>query len=355
MSRFSVHGRGVQAVWLAGVSALALLLAVLHLATTFPYVSLDGLAGFAEPEPFQRRVLVPALAAWLGRLGMSGPAALRFLLLEAVGWAALIGVAWWLVGALRAPVTVLERRWLALTVVFPVGVQLMLPARYRLYAGDVAVGDLTAIAEPFTRVTALPGLYFPYDLPGAVFLLALVGALWRLADAPTARNGTTYGLLLGVATINRETTVLLVPLAIWTLRRHLRPAALALVAAAHVAAIAGITLGLSALLDAPPNPRSSHAGGVEWYLWTNLRTLSRPVYAASVLLPLAAGAWLPPLVWWREVPPRLRALVVLYVGPAVLAAFVFGILLETRVFTEPAAALWLAAVGTLLARRGRAM
>lgn len=355
MARASTPGPAGRLLWVGGVAAAAALLAILHLATTFPYVALDGLAAFAEPEPFQRRALVPALAALLGQVGVSGPAAIRFLLLEAVAWSALVGVAWWLLGLLEVGLEAVERRLLALTVVVPVGVQLMLPARFRVFAGDEALGDLTAITEPFTRIAALPGLYFPYDVPAAVFLLALVGRLWRLADAPSARNWTLYGLLLGIGAANRETIVLVAPLSVWMLRRHLRPPGLAVLLAAHAGLVFGVTAVLSALLQAPPNPRSAHAGGAEWFLWTNLRTLAQPLYAATVLVPLAAGAWLPPLLWWRQVPPRLRAVVVLYTVPAFAAALVFGSLLETRVFTEVAASLWLVAAGTLLARSRRAM
>ena len=345
--------RGLWILWLAVVGALAVLLAVLHVSTTFPYIPLEGLAAFTGPEPFQRRVLIPALAAWLGRLGLIEPVLLRFLLLEAVGWVGLIAAAWWVLGMLRASFTPTERRWLSVTVVLPVGVQLMLPARFRLHAGDVPVGDLTAIGEPFTRLTAVPGLYYPYDLPAAVFLLTLVGALWRLVDSPSRRAAALYGLLLALATLNRETTLLIVPLAVWTLRHHLPPGKLALLTVAHFVVIVGITAWLGALLQPVPNPRSEHVGGFEWYLWTNMRTLSQPIYAVSALLPLAAGAWLPPLVWWRDVSSRLRAVIVLYGLPTFAAALAFGIVLETRVFTELAAALWLVAMGALLERRGR--
>jgi hypothetical protein len=85
---------------------------------------------------------------------------------------------------------------------------------------------------------------------------------------------------------------------------------------------------------------------VEWYLWTNLRTLTYPLYAATVLVPFAGGAWLPLLAWWGERPPVARALLVWYIAPAAAVAFMFGVFHETRVFTEAATATWLAATAT---------
>jgi hypothetical protein len=99
--------------------------------------------------------------------------------------------------------------------------------------------------------------------------------------------------------------------------------------------------------QAPPNPKSPLPGGAEWYLWTNMRTLTYPLYVITVLVPFAGGAWLPLLAWWSSRPSLARALLLFYVAPAVALAVVFGILHETRVFTEAAAATWLAAAATV--------
>ena len=341
-----------RAAWLGLATLLAALLATVHLGTTFQYIPLASLLEFSAPDPFQRRVLMPALAAALGAL-VDAPTVVRGLLLGIAAWGALIGSAWWVLGSVAPPLGTGARRWIALTVVVPVGSQLMLPARFRAFNGDAVVGDVHGLLQPFTRIQALPGLYFPYDVPAAALLLAGLAALGSLAARPDRRRWTTYAVVYVAAALNRETAVLLVPLTLWTLRARLAPSALVALGLAQVLAVVALVIAVGAIVDAVPNPRSAHAGGLEWYLWTNLRTLAHPLYAVPALVPLAGGAWLPPLLRWRALPSPARALVVLYVLPAFAVALTFGILLETRVFTEVAAALWLAAVLALLAPAGR--
>lgn len=341
-----------RAAWLLAAALLSALFATLHFGTAYQYIPVDALVEFTAPDPFQRRVLAPALAAGLG-LVLDAPPATRAFLVEIGAWGGLIAAAWWALGAIAPHLGRDTRRLVALTVLIPVGSQLILPSRFRVFLGETPVGDVHGLLGPFTRVTALSGLFFPYDVPAAALLLALLASLAALAERPDVRRWSVFAGLFLIAAANRETVVLLVPLTLWTLRGRLYGAALAATGALQVAG-AAIVIGLLGwVVDAPPNPRSSHAGGVEWYLWTNLRTLAHPLYAVCALLPLAAGAWVPPLVNWRRLPDSARALVTLYVVPAFAVALTFGIVLETRVFTEVAAALWLAAAAALLAPEGR--
>jgi hypothetical protein len=121
-----------------------------------------------------------------------------------------------------------------------------------------------------------------------------------------------------------------VPFSLWALAPRVTRAQLAGFAVMQAVCWIAVHAFVASVTGAPPNPKSSMPGGVEWYLWTNLRTLTYPLYAATVLVPFAGGAWLPLLAWWGERPPLARALLVWYVLPAAATAFVFGI------FTRPA-------------------
>jgi hypothetical protein len=334
-------------VWLVAVGAAAILLAVVHLASTVPYVTLDGLATFVETEPFQRRALVPALAAVTGVVA-GGGVGWRFLALETLAWAGLVGAARWALGEWRPDVAVPVRRWMALTVVVPVSVQLMLPARFRVFEGGTAVGDITALSSATTSIQALPGLYFPYDVPAAAFLLALIASASRLARRPTPVGWAAHAGLLMLAAANRETALIVVPFTVWILRHRLGRAAAVGVAAAQAVLVMGIVAALALAIGAPPNPRATHPGGAEWFVWTNARTLAHPLYLLTSLAPLAAGLWMVPVTSWARMSTAARDLVLWYVLPATAAALVWGSALETRVFTESATALWLVAATTLL-------
>jgi hypothetical protein len=340
------------ALWAVLVATIAVLLAIAHAAVSQPYVSLDALARFEERAPFQHRLLVPLMAA-IGQVLTRWSTPTIYGVIEAFAWAALVLAATVIVRGLDRPHGWWTTRLAALTVVLPVSAELIWPSRFRVFAGLVPVGDINAVTRPFSRIVALPNLYYPWDVPSAAFVLLLMASVLRLRRAPTAKHVVTYLVVAFIASLNRETTVLLVPLSVWALWGHWPRGRLIAFAAAQVIAWAGVMGTIAWSMQAPANARATLPGSVyEWYLWTNLRTLTYPLYVLTTIVPLAAGAWLPALVYWRDAPPAGHAIVILYVAPAVLVALAFGVLHETRIFTEAATALWVAA---LLAVHARAM
>lgn len=335
------------------VAAVSLMLTLVHAAVSQPFVSLDGLARFGERAPFQHRLLVPLFAA-AGKLLTPWPTPTIYLVVEACAWAALVACARQIVIGLDSRRSPWTTGLVALTVVFPVSAQVIWPARFRVFAGVVPIGDINAIVHPFSHIVALPNLYYPWDVPSAAFVLAIIACVLRLREAPTAGRVSTYLAIAAVACLNRETTVLLVPLSVWSVWRSWPRGRSIAFGAAQVMAWAILMGAIAWASQAPPNDKATLPGGVyEWYLWTNLRTLTYPLYVLTTLVPLAAGAWLPTLLYWRAAPPAARAVAILYVVPAMLVAIAFGVLHETRIFTEPAAALWVVALFTIHARTER--
>ena len=338
--------------WAMLVATISVLLTLVHAAVSQPYVSLDTLARFEERAPFQHRLLVPSLAA-TGQVltGWSTPTI--YWVLEACAWAALILVATAVVGTLHRPLRWWTARAAALTVVLPVSAELIWPSRFRVFAGLVPIGDINAVTRPLSRIVALPNLYYPWDVPSAGFVLLLIACVLRLRVAPSTARILAYLGVAFIASLNRETAVLLVPLSVWAVRRHWPVARVAVFAAMQVLAWAGLMAAIAWSMQAPANAKATLPGGAyEWYLWTNLRTLTYPLYVLTTVVPMAAGAWLPALIYWRDAPEAGRAVALLYVVPAVVVALTFGVLHETRIFTEAATALWLVALLAVQARMG---
>ncbi len=332
-----------RAAWAATVAVAALLAATWHIAGSLAYVSLDRLAAFRETAPFQHRVLVPLLVA-AARAVTGVPAVQAFWAAEWLAWAALILLAERLVAALGPSPGPWSRRLIALTVLVPVGVELMAPSRFRAFGPSGPIGDINSVLAA-TRLSVLPNLFYPWDAAAAALLLALIASLLRLRAGLTWPRLAGYAVLFVLACLNRETAVLIVPFSLWALAPALTRSRLALAAVAQAAAWAVVIAAVAAVTAAPPNPRATLPGGsYEWYLWSNLHTLTHPLYAATVLGPLAAGLWLPVVVWWKGAPAAARALGTWYIVPALAAALAFGVLHETRIFVEAAAATWVAAM-----------
>ena len=333
----------------ASVAGLGCGLTIAHVALSRDFIPLADLAAGAATMPFARRVLIPALAGWLAG---GGPVLPAFLALELVAWLALAAAAWTALGVFDLVRERTARFAVALTGLLPVAVHLCLPTRVKVSLASGVVGDATTLLQPFTSVAAAPNFYYPWDVPSAAFVLWLVVLTWvvrQRAGAPGA--ATAYLAVFAVATLNRETTILLVPFAACAWWRHVpRGRALALAGLA-VVCWAAMGAGLKAALQAPPNPRSTLPGGsYEWMLGTNLKTLAHPAYLVAVAPAFAGGAWLPLVAWGRRLDGWARLLLASYVLPALVVVLVFGIVLEYRVFAEVTPAVWLAAVAASAAR-----
>ncbi len=341
----AVPGGLIRAAWLVVLLAVCGVAAVWHIAGHM-VVSLEKLAAFQETAPFQYRLLVPAMVRVAH--GISGwPLFRLYAIAEWAGWVLLVLAAGQAAAGLLPPLSWQTTRLVALTAIVAVGAQLMAPVRFRAFQGDTMLGDVNGLLNGGTgSLRILSNVYYPWDIWTAALLLLLIATavgFRRSIDAPSL---AAYAALFLVATLNRETTILIVPFSLWALAPRVTRAQLAGFAVVQVVSWIAVRAFVVSITGAPPNPKPSLPGGAEWYLWTNLRTLTYPLYAATVLVPFAGGAWLPLLAWWGERPPLARALLVWYVVPAAAIAFVFGIFHETRVFTEAATATWLAATAT---------
>jgi hypothetical protein len=336
----------IKAAWCLIVIAICGVAAVWHI-TGHTIVSLEKLAAFEEIAPFQYRVLVPALVRVAH--DVSGwPVFRLYAVTEWAGWVVLVLAAQQVVGMLEPRPGWLTTRLVALTAVVAVGAQLIAPVRFRAFQGDTLVGDVNSLLHGgTTALRTVPNVYYPWDIWSAALLLVLIAAAIRVRRSIDVRSLATYAACFTVAALNRETTILIVPFSLWALAPRVTRPQLAGYAAVQVVLWIMVRAAVVWVTGAPPNPKSTLTSGAEWYLWTNLRTATYPLYVVTVLVPFAGGAWLPLLAWWSDRPPLARALLVWYVVPAAAIAFVFGIFHETRVFTEAATATWLASAATV--------
>ena len=342
-------GPAARAAWLLVVVAAAWLGALWHVASSISVLSLDRLASFEEPAPFQHRVLVP-LGVAAARHLTGGDATHGFWAAEWVGWSVLILAATAAIERLAPRTNWTTVRLAALTVIASVGVQLTGPSRFRTFSGSQLLGDINGLYQGANSVVTLPNVFYPWDVWSAALLLLLIARLIDLRVAVSSRRLVAAAVVFVVACLNRETAIFIVPFSVWALAPVLSCRRLIALAAAEVLLWAAVVGGVAWLVDAPPNPRASLPGGVyQWLLWTNLKTLTYPLYALTTVLPFSAGAWLVIVCGWRRAPEAARTLVLAYAVPVAALTFAFGILHETRAFTEPAAALWAAAASAALA------
>jgi hypothetical protein len=341
----AVPGGLIRAAWLVVLLTVSGVAAIWHI-TGHTVVSLEKLAAFQETAPFQHRLLVPAMVRVAHHIG-GWPLFRLYAVAEWAGWVLLVLAARQVVARLSPRLSWETTRLVALTAVVAVGAQLMAPVRFRAFQGDSMVGDVNGLLNRgTTNLRILANVYYPWDIWTAALLLLLIATALRLRQSIDAPSIAAYAALFIVASLNRETAILIVPFSLWALAPQVTRAQLAGGAVIQAVLWIAVRLFVVAVTGAPANPKSTLPGGAEWFLWTNLRTLTYPLYAATVLVPFAGGAWLPLLAWWGERPPLARALLVWYVVPAAAIAFVFGIFHETRVFTEAATATWLAAAAT---------
>ncbi|MEX0607441.1 MAG: hypothetical protein WD138_05365, partial [Halofilum sp. (in: g-proteobacteria)] len=196
-----------RTLWPAIVSLYAILLTSLHMAMTSPWrlATPVKLANFEAAEPFQHRVLLPALVAAVHEILPLG-VVLLFALAEMAAWIALIVLAEQALRLFSIGSSTAVRRLLALTVVVPVGLHLIVPELVPYPALNLDEGVLDLGNWRAHRL-----FYYVYDLPAAVFLLALVLLMVQYARSRDRRWLYGYLALFAVATLNRETTLFLIP------------------------------------------------------------------------------------------------------------------------------------------------
>lgn len=336
--------------WWCAVFLSSLLLTGLQLNTTAPFrlASLDRLIHFQAIEPFQCRVLVPAIAAALQHLAPLGTT-LAFGLVELCFWMVLITLSYHALVRFRVADSELGCRALAFTVLAPMAVQLLVPEMH--VASSISLADGLFNIGSWHR---WPLFYYPYDLPAAVFILTLFLVLMRLRESIDRPGVMLFLAVFTVATINRETTIFMLPCTAALLWGRLSARRIVLLLAAMLALFLAVELPLYWLFNAQPNPnRRIDDTQYENHLLENLGLLESPFYAAWFITRFAGGFALLMLFWWRYLGRTLKIAAIAFVLPLTLSAFWVGRVPEHRIFIEAVPLVWLAALQALSTRLRR--
>lgn len=336
-----------RTLWPAIVSLYAILLTSLHMAMTSPWrlATPVKLANFEAAEPFQHRVLLPALVAAVHEILPLG-VVLLFALAEMAAWIALIVLAEQALRLFSIGSSTAVRRLLALTVVVPVGLHLIVPELVPYPALNLDEGVLDLGNWRAHRL-----FYYVYDLPAAVFLLALVLLMVQYARSRDRRWLYGYLALFAVATLNRETTLFLIPAFAIAFYGLIDRGTLVRAVAAQVGLVLVIQLTLQWWLFADqPNPNAGVPGtDYENHLVNNLQLFANPFYALTFLARFAAGFYLPVLLLRRHLDPVLSKTLLYFGVPFLASAFFFGRIVEQRVVIELIPLLWLGGIQVISA------
>jgi hypothetical protein len=381
-SQFGRANVGIERiVWPVAVVLTAVFMTCLQFTVTHPYKleTFQMLAHFHAPEPFQHRVLIPAIVAGLRQVLPVGDA-LLFAGLECIGWIALIVLAYRALvffGVGRGdPI----RRVLAFVVVLPMLIHLVIPEIYMPQAFITSGNGLTLghpilmhlltpnLYTPQTFVTSgnelnlghwkpIPPFYYDYDLPAAVFTLALVLLLAHQIERPSRRGWALYLTLFAIATLNRETTVFLISffaLLFWARLPWRRWLGLL---AVQTAIFILIQLPLHWLFHTHtnPSPDATLGGQYEDHLFENLGLLANPLYLMIFLARFMAGLYVPVLLWWRFLDWRVSRALAGFALPLIIAALIAGRMQEHRIFIEAVPLIWLAAMQAIARRSAQAL
>ncbi len=337
--------------WLLAAFLVAILLTCLHLTMTEPF-KLNGfskLVNFEAAEPFQHRILLPAIAAGLQQLLPLGEKAL-FGLMEIIGWMALITLAYRALVIFKVGHSEVMRRVLAFTIVIPMFMHLIVPDLH-LVESFVADDSIFDLGTWKTR----PIMYYVYDLPAAAFTLAMVLLLARQHENPANRGFVLYLALFALATVNRETTVFMLPffaLLFWSVLTFRRWFVLL---ALQVIVFVAIQAPLHWLFQDNVNPNGQLAGShYEYHLMLNLGLFTEPLYLLTFIARFAAGLYIPILLWRRYLDRRLGAALIGFGLPLLASVFVAGLVIEHRVFIELIPLIWVGAMQVIAARSAAA-
>lgn len=337
---------GARIGWWLLCTVLAVFLTCLHLTTTKPFdlTTLQQLVHFWAVEPFQHRVLLPATVAGI-KLLLPLQTRLVFAVLEIGFWIALMQLAYAALIQFDIGRQPLDRRLLALSLLVPMAMHLMVPDLQLNHGFTVEDGTL-GLGEWDTRSI----FYYVYDLPAAVFTLALTLLLLRLEHAPNRTSlWTLYLAVFAVATVNRETTLFMLPataIVFWWSRPRRVGLMVALLAAQAMLFVA-IQWPLQWLFAINDNPAANvQVDGLQYehHLIENLRVLSHPLYLITYLVRFTAGCYIPLLMLRRYLNARLGRVLLGFALPLGATAFVMGRLVEHRIFIEIVPLIWLGAL-----------
>lgn len=340
-----IPGLDGRTIWIFTLLLYAISLTSLHFAMTAPWhlASLDKLANFEAAEPFQHRLLVPTIVAALHTFLPIGER-LLFALLEILGWIALVLVAQRALACFGVGGSQPLRRLLAFTIVVPVALHLIVPdlIPYPLFSLD---GGLLELGN--WRAQRL--FYYAYDLPAAVFTLALVVLMAKFARTRARRWLIGYLALFAVATLNRETTLFLILPFIVVCYRTIDRNRLIKAVVLQVTLFLAIQGALQWVFVNHTNPYAGVPGThYENHLLNNLGLFANPLYFITYIARFGAGLYLPVLLLRQHLNPALGRTLLWFGIPFLTSVLLFGRIQEHRVTIEIVPLIWLCSIQAIV-------
>lgn len=339
--------RVMRLAWFVALLCYAVLLTTFHYAsTTVWWIASPALmADFIAAAPFQGRVLLPLIVHAIMRVTPWFDVDLLFAAAEVAAWMLLVVVARNTLRVFRIETSDIVSGILALTITVPVALHLIVPdlevhSVLGLDGGVLELGKWQTV--PFFR--------YVYDLPAAVFTLALVLCLARFVQAPETGRLMAYLGLFALATVNRETTMFMLPAFVAACWGVLERRTLATALAAQVIIFVVIQAAIKWFVPGLPNPYASIPGtNYEIHLTDNLWLFTNPLYLLTYLARFGAGLYLPILLLHRYLDPVLKRTLLWFGIPFLVSTVLFGRLVEHRVVIEIVPLLWLGAVQAISA------
>lgn len=342
-----ISTRVMRLAWFVALLCYAVLLTTFHYAsTTVWWIASPALmADFIAAAPFQGRVLLPLIVHAIMRVTPWFDVDLLFAAAEVAAWMLLVVVARQALRVFRIETSDLVSGILALTITVPVALHLIVP--------DLEVHSILGVDGGVLELgkwQTVPFFRYVYDLPAAVFTLALVLCLARFVQAPETGRLIAYLGLFALATVNRETTMFLLPAFLAVCWGVLERRTIATVLAAQVIIFVAIQAAIRWFVPGLPNPYASIPGtNYEIHLTDNLWLFTNPLYLLTYLARFGAGLYLPIVLLHRYLDPVLKRTLLWFGIPFLLSTVLFGRLVEHRVVIEIVPLLWLGAVQAISA------
>jgi hypothetical protein len=316
--------------------------------TAYPTMSLNAMVNGTAVRPFVSRALVPIIIRWIDAHTSDFFQYQVMMACTSSGFATEFYVHGY---------TFEKAILLALTFLFYFGTALLLRSLARRYYG---LGESAAWLAGLAGLACIPLLfaaYSPvYDPPTIFFSAAMLMAC-------TLGSSTLFGVCFLPACVNRETTILFLPVYLAFEFIRLRP--LLSTDRTRFAKRAALPLFFSALLAGSwfvirfqINQRYQHnRGGVlDFHLLDhNLRLFSVAPFAAfwSLFIVLVIAIFC--IADWRSKPQPLRWSILLIFLPLTIGSLLYGYVEELRVYFELYPMLFLLALPTVTKTLGRAV
>ena len=337
----------LRVAWFVTLLFYALFLTAFHYAATMPWwlASPERMANFSAAEPFQHRLLMPLIASILKRAIPPLNVDVIFAMLEVGLWMLLVIVACRALERFRIGHSDTVRRYLALTIVIPVAMHLIVP---ELKIPSLFIPHINIIEFRDWGLHHLPR--YVYDLPAAVFILALVVLLKRFTQHPDRSRFAAYLGLFALATLNRETTIFLIPAFAVCCFGIVDRGTLAKTVAAQLIVFAIVLVAAKIFSDGAANLHQA-APGTDYqdHLTGNLSLLTNPLYLLIYAVRFAAGLYLPVILMHRHLDQVLKRTLLCFGLPLLASAVLVGRLQEERVVIEIVPLIWLAALQAITA------